>query len=92
MSEFDPGEIEAARQAQAARVRDFLTRLATDDAFLVLYVKDRIGVMQKELDAGRLTLADVVLLIEGNCCDVNQLLSGGAPLLWIRASSWYFGV
>ena len=92
MSEFtDPGDRQAARQAQAARIREFLTRLGTDDALLVRYVKDRVGVMREELDADRLTLEDFALLIEGNCCDVYELMREGPPVMWVRACSWVTG-
>ena len=74
----DPGDKIAAKQAQAASIRDFLTRLATDDALLLRYVKGPVGVLQDELDAGRLTLEDIALLLAGNCCELHELMREGA--------------
>ena len=80
MSDFtDPGD----RMAQAVRVREFLTRLATDDALLLRYVKDPVGLLREELDAGRLTLEDFAVLVEGNCCRVSELLAESG-VVWVR--------
>jgi hypothetical protein len=84
-----------AKQAQAKRIRDFLTRLAADDALLLRYVKGPVGVLQDELDAGGLTLEDIVLLTAGNCCELYELMREGAQqmgpsVVWPRL--WNFSL
>ena len=86
----DPGDKKAAKQAQAARIGDFLTRLAMDDALLLRYVKGPVGVLQEELDSPTgLTFEDIALILAGNCCELHELMREGGSVVMARL--WNFG-
>ena len=91
----DPGDGMTAKQAQAARIRDFLTRLATDDALLLRYVKRPVGVLQEELDSPTgLTLEDIALILAGNCCELHELMREGSSPMGesvVLPRLWNFG-
>jgi hypothetical protein len=92
VSEFEPdevsGEIKDFRAAQAARIRDFLNRLDTEDDLLRRYFKDRVTVLREEVEAGNLLREDMALLLDGNYSRVSDVMSQGSParrwlIIWI---------
>lgn len=81
---FEPGELEEFQKEQAARVRGFLTRLATRDKLLLRYINDRVPVLQEEVEKGRLTSEDVALLLDTDYTRIYEVMSKGSqPMRWI---------
>jgi ABC-type dipeptide/oligopeptide/nickel transport system ATPase subunit len=81
---FKPGELEAFQKEQAARIRGFLTRLATRDKLLLRYINDRVAVLREEVETERLTSEDVALLLDSDYTRVYEVMSQGSqPLRWI---------
>jgi hypothetical protein len=92
VSEFEPdevsGEIKDFRAAQAGRIRDFLSRLDTDDDLLRRYFKDRVSVLRAEVESGALTREDMALLLDGNYSRVSDVMSQGSQarrwlIIWV---------
>jgi hypothetical protein len=80
----EPIEIKDFQAAQAGRIRAFLQRLGTDDDLLLYYVKDRVDVLRKEVEAGQLINEDVALLLSSDYYHVSEVMSqGSAAAHWI---------
>jgi len=77
MSTQPPNGRKQFQIAQAARIGSFLARLASDDDFLLAYVKGPVPVLKDEMANGNLWLEDAALLLEGNYARVNEVMSQG---------------
>ena len=81
---FEPDELKDFQAQQAARVRDFLKRLATDDGLLLAYINDRVAVLRRETESGQLGSEDVALLLSDEYSRVYEVMSQGSqPVRWI---------
>ena len=87
---IDPisGEIKDFQRAQAERIREFLTRLDTEDDLLRRYFKDRVTVLRDEVEDGRLVSEDVALLLDSDYSHISEVMSQGSQarrwlVVWI---------
>jgi hypothetical protein len=77
-------ELEDFQEAQAGRIRAFLTRLAEEDDLLHSYINDRVAVLHKEAQGGGLFSEDVALLLSDDYSRVYEVMSkGSSPQRWI---------
>jgi hypothetical protein len=85
--DFD--ELSEFQEKQAARIRIFLGRLAEEDDLLRAYFKDRVAVLQGEVQGERLIGEDVALLLSDDYSRVYEVMSKGSKpqrwlVIWIR--------
>jgi hypothetical protein len=83
---IEPSDLNEYQTQQAARIRTFLKRLATDDDLLLRYINDRVAVLADEAkDEEGLTNEDVALLLDGDYSRISEVMSQGSePLRWIN--------
>lgn len=87
---IEPSDVKEYQAQQAARIRAFLKRLATDDDLLLRYINDRVSVLAEEAEGDDgLTNEDVALLLDGDYSRVSEVMSQGSEAVrwinvWIR--------